>query len=298
MATLPGRRHFSEQHALLFILLDNPNRSQCRPRSRQVAGNYRFAVFRFHLGHGFGDVPVGAGDEDRVRLWVVEAGNQRARVAGAEAADFGVGGAAEAVDGEHVEAARFEELPLDGVQLGDIRRGDHQLRRAHGMQRLDHGGGRCGGGDAAGAERLAAERSKRHPHGTLWNAVELRTIRAATELNRDQPARAIELLESAIPYERAFPEAPYLRGLAYLRLEKGPEARTEFRKILDHKGANWGLIYALSYPGLARAAALAGDTATARRAYQDFLALWKNADGDSAFLREVRRKSAAFGLEK
>jgi hypothetical protein len=46
-------------------------------------------------------------------------------------------------------------------------------------------------------------------------------------------------------------------SLGYLRLRKGPEAAAEFRKILDHKGANWGLFYALSYPELARATELA-----------------------------------------
>jgi eukaryotic-like serine/threonine-protein kinase len=111
-------------------------------------------------------------------------------------------------------------------------------------------------GDAVGAERLAAGKSKMQPNGILWNAVQLPTIRAAIELKRGQPARAIELLESATPYESAFPEARYLRGEAYLRLEKGPEARAEFQKILDHKGANWGLFYALSYPALARATEL------------------------------------------
>ena len=94
-------------------------------------------------------------------------------------------------------------------------------------------------GDAAQAEKLAALTSKRFPNGTLWNAVHLPAIRAATELQRGQPAKAVELLASASPYERAYPEVAYLRGLAYLRLRKGVEAAAEFRKILDHKGASW-----------------------------------------------------------
>ena len=76
-------------------------------------------------------------------------------------------------------------------------------------------------GDAAQAEKLAGETSKLLPNGTIWNAVELPQIRAAIELQRDQPAKAIELLTSASPYERAYPGAVYLRGLAYLRLHKG-----------------------------------------------------------------------------
>jgi hypothetical protein len=72
--------------------------------------------------------------------------------------------------------------------------------------------------------------------------------------------------EQVRPYERAYPEAVYLRGLAYLRLHKGPEAAAEFRKILDYKGASWviryrswGLYYSFSSLGLAGASVLGGD---------------------------------------
>ena len=94
-------------------------------------------------------------------------------------------------------------------------------------------------GDAIRAEKLATETSKRFPNGIIWNAVQLPDIRAAIELQRGQPAKAVELLASASPYERAYPEVVYLRGLAYLRLHKAPEAAAEFQKILDHKGASW-----------------------------------------------------------
>ena len=157
-------------------------------------------------------------------------------------------------------------------------------------------------GDASKAEKLAAETSKRLPNGTIWNAVKLPEIRAAIELKADRPEKAVELLASATPYERAYPEAVYLRGLAYLRMHKGAEAAAEFQKILDHKGANWGtewpspfhgMYHSLSYLGLARGAALAGDTAKARRAYSDFLKLWKDADEDLPVLMEAKREFAA-----
>ena len=110
------------------------------------------------------------------------------------------------------------------------------------------------------------------------------------ELSRNQPEKAIELLQSAAQYERPYPYAPYLRGLAYLRARQGAEAAAEFQKILDHKGANWGPYYPLSYVGLARATALAGDSGRARRAYQGFLALWKDADPDLPILKEARQE--------
>jgi tetratricopeptide (TPR) repeat protein len=144
-------------------------------------------------------------------------------------------------------------------------------------------------GDTAQAEKLAGENSKLYPNGTVWNAVQLPEIRAAIELQRGQPAKAVELLARALPYERAYPEAVYLRGLAYLRLRKGEEAAAEFRKIVDHKGAswgstwlypNWGLHYSISYLGLARGSEIAGETVKARKAFKDFLNLWKDADSD------------------
>jgi hypothetical protein len=156
-------------------------------------------------------------------------------------------------------------------------------------------------GDAAQAEKLAGETSKLFPNGTIWNAVQLPEIRAAMALNRDQPAKAVELLASASPYERSYLAPVYLRGLAYLRLHKGAEATAEFHKIADHKGAswgatwvhpNWGLYYSLSYLGIARGSALAGDPATARKAYQDFLTLWKDADPGISILKQAQAEYA------
>ena len=155
-------------------------------------------------------------------------------------------------------------------------------------------------GDTAKAEKLAAETSKLFPNGTIWNTVQLPEIRAAIELQRDQPAKAVELLASASPYERAYPEAVYLRGLAYLRLHKGAEAAAEFRKIVDHKGAswgstwqypNWGLYYSISYVGLARASALAGDTAKARKAYEDFFAFGRTPTRISLSSKKPRQNT-------
>jgi tetratricopeptide (TPR) repeat protein len=156
-------------------------------------------------------------------------------------------------------------------------------------------------GDSAQAEKLADETSKLFPNGTIWNAVQLPEIRAAIALQRDQPAKAVELLASASPYERVYPDAVYVRGLAYLSMRQGAEAASEFKKILDHKGANWastwqhpnwGLYYSLSYLGIARGSALAGDTAKAGRAYQDFLALWKDADPDIPILKQAQAEYA------
>jgi tetratricopeptide (TPR) repeat protein len=156
-------------------------------------------------------------------------------------------------------------------------------------------------GDSAKSETLAGETSKLFPNGTLWNAVQLPAIRAAIRLKSDQPSKAVELLASASPYERAYPETVYLRGLAYLSQREGAEAAAELEKILDHKGANWGSawqhpywgqFYSLSNLGLARASALVGDTAKAAKTYQDFLTRWKDADPDIPILAAAKSEYA------
>ena len=156
-------------------------------------------------------------------------------------------------------------------------------------------------GDAAQAEKLAAETSKVFPDGTIWNSVQLPGIRAAIALHRDRQAESVDLLASASPYERSYLEPVYMRGLAYLRLRKGAQAVAEFQKIVDHKGANWGATwvhpywaqyYSLSYLGMARGFAYAGDTAKARKAFQDFFALWKDADPDIPILQQAKAEYA------
>jgi hypothetical protein len=66
---------------------------------------------------------------------------------------------------------------------------------------------------------------------------------------------------------------------------------------LDHKGTswgstwqhpNWGQFYSLSYLGMARGFALAGDTEKAKKAFQDFLELWKDADTDIPVLKQAK----------
>jgi ATP/maltotriose-dependent transcriptional regulator MalT len=76
-------------------------------------------------------------------------------------------------------------------------------------------------------------------------------------------------------------------------MHDGAAAAREFQKFLDHRGlvVNYPLA-SLAHLGLARAYALSGDTAKAKAAYQDFLALWKNADPDIPILKQAKAEYA------
>jgi tetratricopeptide (TPR) repeat protein len=146
-------------------------------------------------------------------------------------------------------------------------------------------------GQAAEAEALAAETQKRLPTDTINNAVQIPAIRAIIALKADQPERALELLQSAAPYERANGGVIYGRGVAHLQMKAGAEAMADFQNLLDHKGAymSWNSLARL---GLARAAAIAGDKAKSLRSYQDFLALWKDGDPDVPLLQDAKKEYA------
>ena len=123
-------------------------------------------------------------------------------------------------------------------------------------------------------------------------------VSAEFALARNDPAEAIETLQAVAPYElgnarfsRLFPA--YIRGLAYLALRRGPEANTEFRKILGHQGlVSNPIIGALVHLQLARALAISQNAAEARAMYQHFLAMWKSADRNIPFLEQAKAEYA------
>jgi tetratricopeptide (TPR) repeat protein len=83
----------------------------------------------------------------------------------------------------------------------------------------------------------------------------------------------------------------YLRGYCYLQQRRGNEAIAEFKKIIDNPGIDpFSPARPLAHLGLARAAVVNGDTAGARKAYQDFFALWKDADQDLPVLVQARKE--------
>jgi DNA-binding winged helix-turn-helix (wHTH) protein/tetratricopeptide (TPR) repeat protein len=147
-------------------------------------------------------------------------------------------------------------------------------------------------GDTKGAAKLTKELDKSVPLDTSFQHYWLPSIQAAIAMDNKNPKGAIEALRVAATYElgtMGSMDPTYLRGLAYLQLGNGSAAAAEFQKIIEHPGIarNWP-IGALAHLGLGRAYALEGEKVKSRAAYQDFLALWKDADPDIPILKEAR----------
>jgi serine/threonine protein kinase/tetratricopeptide (TPR) repeat protein len=154
-------------------------------------------------------------------------------------------------------------------------------------------------GQTAEFARLAQETSKKYPEDTGIQLYFLPLGRASLSLAEKRPEAAIQILTPVEQYDLggitpgfALTTA-YIRGLAYLQAQKAAEAQAQFQKVLDHPGLAGGtMITPLSRLGIARAAVLANDTAKARTAYQDFFALWKDADPDLPILIQAKSEYA------
>ncbi len=159
-------------------------------------------------------------------------------------------------------------------------------------------------GDSSRSETLADDLERRFPEDTAVRFSYLPALRAVLALKHGEPAKAIELLQIAVPYELGAPPSSffgffgalypvYVRGQGYLAAHQGAEAATEFQKILDHRGIVVSdPIGALAHLQLGRAYAVRGDTTKARAAYEDFLSLWKDADPDIPILKQAKAEYA------
>jgi predicted Zn-dependent protease len=144
------------------------------------------------------------------------------------------------------------------------------------------------------AQAMLDQISGAAPTNTLLTSIVTPTVRALIEKHRGNTAEAIRLLESVRSYDLGQATGlgnNYTRGMLYLEQRRGNEAAAEFKKILDNPGLDpFSPVHALAYLGLARANALNGDTAGARKAYQDFFAVWKDADADLPVLVQARKE--------
>src|SRR5262249_12571926 len=150
-------------------------------------------------------------------------------------------------------------------------------------------------GAAAKAQTMSEDFARKLPLDTMYNSVWLPLIRATLEFKRGSaasPDKAIQLLQPARQYEAASSFRPlWMIGQAHLRAKNGALATAEFQKIIEHRGWDpFSPLWPLAHLGLARAAALEGDVAKSRQAYENFFWLWKEADADLPVLIEAKRE--------
>ncbi len=155
-------------------------------------------------------------------------------------------------------------------------------------------------GDSKRAQALTDDLEKRFPEDTCVKFAYVPELRALLAMNSNDPAKTIELLQVAAPYELGAPRSSfhalygvlypvYVRGEAYLALHQGVQAAAEFQKIIDHPGIVVSdPVGALARLQIGRAYAMSGDQAKAKTAYQAFFTLWKDADPDIPVLQEAK----------
>jgi serine/threonine protein kinase/Flp pilus assembly protein TadD len=148
-------------------------------------------------------------------------------------------------------------------------------------------------GNDSAALRLADDLSRKRPQDTWFQALNIPAIRAQIEINHGNGAKAIELLKPAQSYDKGRSGIMFLRGQAYLLNHQPQEAQEEFQAAIKLRSAgrrdpsSW-----LAQLYLARAYAMQGDTTKARATYQNFLALWKDADPDVPLLKQAKDEYA------
>jgi tetratricopeptide (TPR) repeat protein len=148
------------------------------------------------------------------------------------------------------------------------------------------------------AETLSQQLRSDYPDDTLMQDYSLPTIEAAIKLRKGDPGAAVDILNAMLPYEMGFASFEYLypvyvRGEAYLEATNAQKAADEFQKIIDNPGIMENYVTgALAHVQLGRAQAMMGDKAAARKSYQDFLTLWKDADPDIPIYKQAKAEYA------
>ena len=148
-------------------------------------------------------------------------------------------------------------------------------------------------GENAKALEIASEVARERPNDTVVQMAFVPSVQAAVAINSGDGKKAIALLQPALPYDKGLFGVIYVRGLAYLKTGQGNEAAQEFQKMLALRNYLPAEPFmSMARLGMGRAYALSGDTAKSRAAYQDFFALWNNADPDIPLLKQAKAEYA------
>ncbi len=147
-------------------------------------------------------------------------------------------------------------------------------------------------GQSRRAEALIEDASSLRPRDTILQKLDLPLARAVAQWREGKPAQAIETLQPASTYDRFRLWLRWTRGEVSLAAGRPADAAQEFQHVLAHRMGGGRSLFVLAVPlaqlGLARAYVAAGEEVKARAAYQDFFALWKDADSDVPLLQQAK----------
>jgi len=140
----------------------------------------------------------------------------------------------------------------------------------------------CGGE----AEKIISELQDKNPNNTVVNKMWLPIANAALVM-KNSPEKSLDFLETTRAFEGGtYFWDTYLRGQAYLKLNKFDLAAAEFEKIIRNRGwATQSPLFPLAYRELSRIYTAQNDTERGRKYEEIFLNLWKNADPDLPVLQ-------------
>jgi hypothetical protein len=138
------------------------------------------------------------------------------------------------------------------------------------------------------AEKNAEKASRERSTDTLWNGAGLPILRAAVEYNREQPSKALDFSIRQIRESLSVRDIHPRIGLP--EVASRSRSRGGVSKGRRSQGGELGPLYPLSYLGMARGFALTADAARARKAYNEFLTLWKDAEPDVPILIRAQKE--------
>jgi len=152
-------------------------------------------------------------------------------------------------------------------------------------------------GQGQKALSIADEIQRTRPNDTIAQNVAVPDIHAIAYLfsanpGKADPAKAIDLENTAALYARASTGVLFVRGMAYLQAGRFSEAQQDLQKILDMKTHGPDTLVVAAQLELGRLYQKQGDIPKARIAYQNFLAAWKDADPDVPLLHEAKAEYA------
>jgi len=145
--------------------------------------------------------------------------------------------------------------------------------------------------DTSAAETLAARLNALFPEDTFQQKVLLPVTHSTIQRTRGNLRAAVDLLSPVTQFPNVV--VFYNRARAYMAAGDQAKAIADFQTVIDNPGwPDWEVFKPVSQLGLAQAYAKQGDSERSRKAYDDLLATWKDADPNIPILKQAKAEYA------